>query len=132
MRLPSTEHGMTTPPRRVSYPHSWLAIATQTRGKAQPDPFFARISFPPVAVLQHSSHSPHNTSSIRRESQLSGLENQKADSWLVQVNITSLEAKELPQFTPKEGLAQRDKETHCSHSMAMEVGHPSFPIQQHC
>lgn len=33
---------------------------------------------------------------------------------------------------PKKGLAQRDKETHCSPSVDMEVGHPGFPVQQHC
>lgn len=108
-------------------------------GHSKPNPrqgsawsLFARISFPPGAVLQHYFHSPHYTSGIRSRPQLSGLENQEADSWLVELSTASLKAKELPQFTPKEGLAQRDKETHCSHSVDIEVGHPGFLVEKHC
>lgn len=80
-------------------------------------PIFAGSHSPPRAVLQSASSSPHNTPRVRKWPWLMGLENQGADSQLVQISIASQEAKELSQFSPNEGLAQRGEETRSSHSM---------------
>lgn len=107
-------------------------------GHSNPNPrqgsawsLFAGISFPPGAVLQLSSRSPHNTSSVRKQPQLSGLEPRgRFLTGASQYSFT--EGLGATLVHPKKGLAQRDKETHCSPSVDMEVGHPGFPVQQHC